>query len=562
MSEHAYCNVVVLLFREREQRGKIAEEELPKSGSARRAKQMFESQPQEKEKETPVDLEILSGVTKASMKRYQEKQGSTSPSGQRQLEDLHEIQGGIASSHRDAFEKGKVSNVERSTGVEEEENLPTAGIASKTRESIESGAVIRAEERHVRETDIAEEMPTAGSASAVRRRFEGKAEDEEKAQRRLSYEPVKGEAKGRLAMYMQNVEETSRKNHSQDEEDARPPPGAARGVRQMFEQGKVIHAETNRQDSWKDELPQSGAAQASKEALKAAAGKGYEKSQVQDEALTPGRASSTRTRFETGEFEDQKVIEREEPIVSHGSTKEQMKQYQEAVQNQGPRRRTMDNEQEDLQAARGIALAVKSSYEKEGAPHVETKRTIADEDFTVIQGSAKETTREIESGGLIKQAPKLVETEDFGVTQGVAKQTTRQIEKGELIKETHKMVEDEDFSGVSGIAKQTTQSIEKGELIKEAHKTIEDEDFSGVSGIAKQTTQSIEKGELIKEAHKMVKDEDFSGVSGVVKGTRDRIDSGEMVKEVPVSNSDKGDLMGLESVSNTRSVFDENGVEQ
>ena len=529
MYDQGSSNLPMLLFREREQRGKIAEEELPKTGSARQAKQMFECQPQEKEKETPVDLEILSGVTKASMKRYQENQASTSPSCQRELEDLHEIRGGIATSHRDAFEKGKVSNVERSTGAEEE-NLPTAGIASKTRASIESGTVIRAEDRYVRESDIAEEMPTAGSASAVRRRFEGKTEDEEKAERRLSYEPEKGEAKGRLAMYMQSVEETSRKDHSQDEEDARPPPGAARGVRQMFEQDKVIHAETNRQDSWKDELPQSGAARASKEALKAAAAKGYEKSQVEDEALTPGRASSTRTRFETGEFEDQKVVEREEPIVSHGSTKEQMKQYQEAVQNQGPRRRTMDNEQEDLQAARGIALAVKSSYEKEGAPHVETKRTIVDEDFTGIQGRAKETTREIESGGLIKQTPKMVETEDFGVAQGVAKQTTRQIEKGELIKETHKMVEDEDFSGVSGIAKQTTQSIEKGELIK--------------------------------EAHKMVEDEDFSSVSGVVKGTRDRIDSGEMVKEAPVHNQDKGDLMGMQSVSNTRSVFNENGVEQ
>ena len=518
------------LAREEEQRGKIAEEELPRSGSARRAKEVFESQPQEKgEKATPVDLEILSGVTKSSMKRYQEHQASTSPSSQRELEELHEIQGGIAASHRDAFEKGKVSNVESKRESEEEDSLPTAGIASKTRASIESGKVIRAEDRHVRETDIAEEMPTAGSASAVRRRFEGKTDDEGKAQRRLSYEPEKGEAKGRLEKYMQSVEESSRKNQSQDEEDARPPPGAARGVRQMFEQDKVIHAESNRQDSWKDELPQSGVAQASKEALKAAASKGYEKSQVEDEALTPGRASSTRTRFEKGEFEEHKVIEREEPVVAPGSAKEQLKHYQEAVQSQGPRRRTMDNEQEDLQAARGIALAVKSSYEKEGAPHVETKRTIEDEDFTGIQGRAKETTREIESGGLIKETSKMVETEDFGVTQG--------------------------------LAKQTTQQIEKGEMIKEAHKMVEDEDFSGVSGIAKQTTQQIEKGELIKEAHKMVEDEDFSGVSGVVKETRNRIDSGEMEKETPVSNDDKGDLMGIQSVSSTRGVFDENGVD-
>lgn len=516
--------------REQEKRGKITEEELPRTGSARKAKEIFESQPQEKEKETPVDLEILSGVTRASMKRYQENQASISPSGQRELEDLQEIQGGIAASHRDAFEKGKVSNVERDKDAEEEECFPTVGIASKTRANIESGAVIRAEDRYVRETDMADEMPTAGSASAVRRRFEGNTNDETKAHRRLSYEPEKGEAKGRLAMYMQSVEDSSQKNQSQDEEDARPPPGATRGVRQMFEHDKVIHAETNRQDSWKDELPQSGVAQASKEALKVAAARGYEKSQVEDEALTPGRASSTRSRFEKGEFENQKVIEKEEPVVSPGSAKEQMKHYQEAVESQGPRRRTMDNEQEDLQAARGIALAVKSSYEKEGAPHVETKRTIADEDFSSIQGRAKETTREIESGGLIKQAPKMVETEDFGVSQGLAKQTTQQIEKGELLKETRKMVEDEDFSGVSGLAKQTTQQIEKGELIK--------------------------------ETRKMVEDEDFSGVSGVVKGTRDRIDSGEVVTEATASNSDKGDLIGTQSVSNTRSVSDQNGVEQ
>ena len=516
------------LSREREERGKITQEELPKSGTARRAMEMFESQPQEKEKETPVDLEILSGVTKASMKKYQEKQSATSPSSQREPGDLHEIQGGIASAQRDAFEKGRVSNVERNKENEEEENLPTAGIASKTRASIESGKVIHAEDRHVRETGIAEEMPTAGSASAVRRRFEGKTDDANKAERRLSYEPEKGEAKGRMAMYMQSVEEASRKK-TQDEEDARPPPGAARGVRQMFEQDKVIHAESNRQDSWKDDLPQSGVAKATKEALKAAAARGYEKTQVEDEALTPGRASATRTRYEKGEFEEQKSIEREEAVVTPGSTKEQLKQYQEAVANQGPRRRTMDNEQEDLQAARGVALAVKSSYEKEGAPHVETKRTISDEDFTGIQGRAKETTQEIESGGLIKQTPKMVETEDFGVTQGLAKQTTRQIEKGELIKEAPKMVDEEDFSGVSGLAKQTTQQIEKGELIT--------------------------------EAHKMVEDEDFSGVSGVVKGTRERIDSGDMAKETPVSNSDKGDLMGIQAVSSTRTVFDENGVD-
>ena len=485
------------LSREREKEaGKITEEELPKSGSARRAKEAFESHPEEKEKEIPVDLEILSGVTKASMKRYQEMQSSTSPSGQRELDDLHEIQGGIAASHRDAFEKGKVSNVDRQKEGEEEENLPTAG-----------------------------------SASAVRRRFEQKNQDDGKAERRLSYEPEKGEAKARAAMFLQSAEESSRKHAAHDEEDARPPPGAARGVRQMFEQDKVIHAETSRQDSWKDEvLPQSGVAQATKEALKAAASKGYEKSQVEDEALTPGKASATRTRYEKGEFEDRKVIEKEEPVVSPGSTKEQLKHYQEAVQNQGPRRRTMDNEQEDLQAARGIALAVKESYEKEGAPHLETKRTISDEDFSGIQGRAKETTREIESGKLIKETPKMVESEDFGVTQG--------------------------------LAKQTTQQIEKGELVKEAPKMVDEEDFSGVSGLAKQTTQQIEKGELIKEAHKMVEDEDFSGVSGVVKGTRERIDSGEMIKEAPVSNSDKGDLMGIQAVSNTRGVFDENGVEE
>ena len=187
-------------------------------------------------------MEILSGVTKATLRKYQENQTSDSSSSQREMEDLQEIKGGIAASHRDAFEKGKVSNVERSKGVAGEENLPTAGIASKTRASIEAGAVIRAEERYVRETDVAEEMPTAGSASAVRRRFERKNEDDDKAKRRLSYEPQEGEAKGRLAMYMQSVEESTQKKQFPDEEDARPPPGAARGVRQMFEQDTVIHA--------------------------------------------------------------------------------------------------------------------------------------------------------------------------------------------------------------------------------------------------------------------------------------------------------------------------------
>lgn len=497
---------------EEEKKGKITEEELPKSGSARRAKEIFESKPQEKGKNTQLDLEILSGVTKATLRKYQENQTSDSSSSQREMEDLQEIKGGIAASHRDAFEKGKVSNVERSKGVAGEENLPTAGIASKTRASIEAGAVIRAKDRYVRETDVAEEMPTAGSASAVRRRFERKNEDEDKAKRRLSYEPLEGEAKGRLAMYMQSVEESTQKKQFPDEEDARPPPGAARGVRQMFEQDTVIHAEANRQDSWKEELPQSGSAKASKEALKAAAAKGYEKQQVEDEGLTVGKASSTRSRFEKGEFENRKLIDREEPIVSSVSAKEQMKQYTEAVQNQAPRRRTMDSEQEDLQAARGIALAVKANYEKEGAPHVETKRTIADEDFSSIQGRTKETTRDIESGSFIKETPKMVETEDFGVTQGLAKQTTNQIEKGELIKETHKMVVDEDFTGVSSIAKQTTQQIEKGELIK--------------------------------ETHKMVEDEDFAGVSGVVKGTSDRINSGETIKEAPDGNFDEGEVNG------------------
>lgn len=537
-SNHISCNLlevpsVFFLPRERElerEKGKIAEQELPKSGSARRAKDLFESQPQETEKETPVDLQILSGVTKASMKRYQENQASkTSSQQQRELEGLHEIQGGIAASNREAFEKGTARNVDRKKEEEEEEYLPATGIASKTRASIESGQFIHAEDRHVRETNNSEEMPSAGAASSVRRRFEKRDDDEGKAQRRLSYEPEKGEAKARTAMYMQSVEISSRKNQSQDEEDALPPPGSTRGVRQMFEQDKVIHAESNIQDSWKEELPPSGVALATKEALKAAAAKGYEKSQVEDEALNPGKASATRSRFEKGEFEDQKTLEKEEPIVTPGSTKEQMKQFQEAAQNQGPRRRTMDSEREDLEAARGVALAVKSSYEKEGAPHIETKRTISDEDFTAVHGRTKETTREIESGALIKQTPKMVETEDFGVTQGVTKQTTQQIEKGELIKQAPKMVDEEDFSSVSGRAKQTTQQIEKGELIK--------------------------------EPHKMVEDEDFSGVPGVVKGTRERIDSGEMVQQTAVSNADQGDLMAMQSVTSNRAVFDQNGLE-
>lgn len=474
-------------------------------------------------------MQILSGVTKASMKRYQENQTSKSPSQQRDLEGLDEIQGGIAASNREAFEKGTAHNVDRKKEEEEVEYLPATGVASKTRASIESGQVIRAEDRHVRETNISEEMPSAGAASSVRRRFEQRNDDEGKAQRRLIYEPEKGEAKARTAMYMQSVEVSSRRNQSQDEEDALPPPGSTRGVRQMFEQDKVIHAESSIQDSWKEELPPSGVAHATKEALKAAAAKGYEKSHVEDEALNPGTASATRSRFEKGEFEDQKIVEREEPVVAPGSTKEQLKQFQEAAQSQGPRRRTMDSEREDLEAARGVALAVKSSYEKEGAPHIETKRTISDEDFTAVHGRTKETTREIESGALVKQAPKMVETEDFGVTQGVTKQTTQQIEKGELIKEAPKMVDEEDFSSVSGRAKQTTQQIEKGELIK--------------------------------EAHKMVDDEDFSGVSGVVKGTRERIDSGEMVQQTPVSNADQGDLMGMQTVTSNRAVFDQNGLE-
>ena len=88
---------------------------------------------------------------------------------------------------------------------------------------------------------------------------------------------------------------------------------------------------------------------------------------------------------------------------------------------------------------------------------------------------------------------------------------------------------------------------------------VEDEDFSNVSGRAKQTTQQIERGEMIKEAHKMVEDEDFSGISGVVKGTRQRIDSGEMVQKKAVRNSDAGDLMGIQSVTSNRAVFDQNG---
>ena len=463
------------------------------------------------------------------MKRYQEKQASKTPSQQRELEGLDEIQGGIAASNREAFEKGTARNVDSKKEDEEEGYLPATGIASKTRASIESGQVIHAEDRHAREANNPEEMPSAGAASSVRRRFEQRNDDEDKAQRRLSYEPEKGEAKARTAMYMQSVEVSSRKNQSQDEEDALPPPGSTRGVRQMFEQDKVIHAESNIQDSWKEELPPSGVAHATKEALKAAASKGYEKSQVEDEALNPGKASATRSRFEKGEFEDQKTVEREEPIVTPGSTMEQLKQFQEAAQSQGPRRRTMDSEREDLEAARGVALAVKSSYEKEGAPHIETKKTISDEDFTAVHGRTKETTREIESGALIKEAPKMVENEDFGVTQGVTKQTTQQIEKGELIKQAPKMVDEEDFSSVSGRAKETTQQIEKGELIK--------------------------------EAHKMVDDEDFSGVSGVVKGTRERIDSGEMVQQTPVSNADQGDLMGMQSVTSNRAVFDQIGLE-
>ena len=460
---------------------------------------MFESQPQSTvETHAPADLEILSGTTKASMKRYEENQSSASGQYQthkelgdlpesgitsatrKQLaeaaqkgnesgrgpEDLEEIRGGIASSQKEAFERGTVSNVEKKKEDEGDENLPTTGIASKTRASIESGHVIRAEDRHVRETDIIHDMATTGAATAARRKFESKSSDEEKAERRLSYQPAKGEAKSRAAMYMQSVEHSSHKNLTQDEEDALPPAGKAKGVRQMFEEDKVIHAEANRQDSWREELPASGVAHATKEALKVAASKGFERTQIEEDALSPGKASETRNRYERGEFE-QRVIDKEEPVVSPGSTKEQLKQYQEAAQDHGVRRRTMDNEQEELQAARGVALSVRSSYEKEGAPHIETKRTIASEDFTGVQGRAKETTREIEEGAFIKETPKMVDSEDFGVTEGHAKGTTQQIEKGELLKEAPKLVDEEDFSGISGVVKETRSRIDSEDHIKE-----------------------------------------------------------------------------------------------
>ncbi|XP_031549625.1 uncharacterized protein LOC116287130 isoform X1 [Actinia tenebrosa] len=565
-----------------QEQGKIAENELPRKGSTRRARDLFENQPMADSERSSHDVTVVSeGVATASRKKFESGMVSNTTSAEsRQIDDLpeagiasqaksvfenrhqgsytryvdeglNEIHGGLASSAREAFETGQVQNAETKKDLKDDIK-PASGLALNTKTMFEQGNVSNVSSSKERDEEGA--LPSRGVASKTREQFEkGIVSNVSSSNENgIDNKPESGTASKNKALFEQGEAFRSEQKTVGELDDLHDiaSSGAATTVRSRFESGEYTREE--KKEKRLSFNPAAGSSSAARSFFESGPKTTFTKQKETEEILSDsGLARNTRARFEKGEVIGAEGSPRtqKDDLPTQGSAsgakaafeaasaertykkttdiEKEMEMISQALQN--PNRFDYDDEEDakvdrklvddELKATAGKAAEARKRIEK-GEFETHQHRTIDEEELQAAHGLAQDKKSLFESGQLNKQAKKTIDEEDLPVSRGIAMNTKSQIEQGSLVRKPKKMIEEEELPSSKGIAMEQKRLIDSGHYIQAGHKTIEDEDLPQATGAAQHQKTLFEKGVYEHAPKRTVDEEELAVAHGSAREQR------------------------------------------
>ncbi|XP_048585161.1 uncharacterized protein LOC5520918 isoform X2 [Nematostella vectensis] len=580
--------------------GKIGIDELPRTGIAKLAKQMFESQaPYEIETEKTPDLMMVSeGLTREGKERFEKGEAYT-PAHRvhRELEDLPEkgtassaraafvssttrqefthhmdddlpdIQGGVAAVVRGKFESGQASNVEVAREGDEEDYRPAKGTALSTRAKFEQGEVYNAS-TYRREED--EAFPEKGLASKTKQMFlSGAASNTMVSEEEVDDpKPEIGTASKIKSMFEKGEIPKAEAVHvgEVDELEEVVSTGIAVQLRTQFQKGDISNAE--KREKRLSYNPEKGTINETRSIFKDPPHLPVQKEQNDvDNLPSKGVTHDYRWKFETGTVTNAEgsVVDRDEALPTTGTARAQMAAFQAAAERT-EYQKTCNIEEEmqmyktakgqepddevdnweykqtriaaDELPARGVAAQTRAMIES-GSYETHMHRTLDDEELVVTPGSARAQREQIERGEYISKPKRLIDEEELPA--GVAKEHLTHFERGDYIQAPKKVIDEEDFQAVSGLAKEHLTHFERGDHIHAPKKAIEDENLNFTPGIAREQQGHFERGDYIQAPKKAIDEEDLSFSQGLAREQQQQFER-EAYVQAPKKTIDEEDL--------------------
>ncbi|EDO48653.1 predicted protein [Nematostella vectensis] len=580
--------------------GKIGIDELPRTGIAKLAKQMFESQaPYEVETEKTPDLMMVSeGLTREGKERFEKGEAYT-PAHRvhREVEDLPEkgtassaraafvssttrqefthhmdddlpdIQGGVAAVVRGKFESGQASNVEVAREGDEEDYRPAKGTALSTRAKFEQGEVYNAS-TYRREED--EALPEKGLASKTKQMFLSGAASNTMASEEEVEDPKPeiGTASKIKSMFEKGEIPKAEAVHvgEVDELEEVVSTGIAVQLRTQFQKGDISNAE--KREKRLSYNPEKGTINETRSIFKDPPHLPVQKEQNDvDNLPSKGVTHDYRWKFETGTVTNAEgsVVDRDEALPTTGTARAQMAAFQAAAERT-EYQKTCNIEEEmqmyktakgqepddevdnweykqtriaaDELPARGVAAQTRAMIES-GSYETHMHRTLDDEELLVTPGSARAQREQIERGEYISKPKRLIDEEELPA--GVAKEHLTHFERGDYIQAPKKVIDEEDFQAVSGLAKEHLTHFERGDHIHAPKKAIEDENLNFTPGIAREQQGHFERGDYIQAPKKAIDEEDLSFSQGLAREQQQQFER-EAYVQAPKKTIDEEDL--------------------
>ena len=317
---------------------------------------------------------------------------------------------GTAASARAKYEQSAAESGWKKSSLDDEgeDERPQAGAAKNVKERFEMGDVIRAEGGQ--QDSWREELPAAGTAQASKAALaEAAAKEHQKTQADDDI-PSPGSIASTKSRFQDGSFDTKKNIYK---EEAEVTPGVTRQHASLFQNPESLMKPPERTiDKEKEDLSTvaPGTASHTKERLQQEAHKVTEKSYVEDDVPGPGYIASTKSRLEE-EVDGKKVVQKEEPLVSPGVTKENKSRFENVESLLKASERTIDKEREELASVTpGMTRQTKHLLDQEA--NKSAPKMIDSEDFSGV-GGAKQTLADIEAGRLVKPVPKMIDSEDL-----------------------------------------------------------------------------------------------------------------------------------------------------
>ncbi|XP_031549626.1 xin actin-binding repeat-containing protein 2-like isoform X2 [Actinia tenebrosa] len=583
-----------------QEQGKIAENELPRKGSTRRARDLFENQPMADSERSSHDVTVVSeGVATASRKKFESGMVSNTTSAEsRQIDDLpeagiasqaksvfenrhqgsytryvdeglNEIHGGLASSAREAFETGQVQNAETKKDLKDDIK-PASGLALNTKTMFEQGNVSNVSSSKERDEEGA--LPSRGVASKTREQFEkGIVSNVSSSNENgIDNKPESGTASKNKALFEQGSSSAARSffesgpkttfTKQKETEEILSDSGLARNTRARFEKGEVIGAEGSPRTQ-KDDLPTQGSASGAKAAFEAAsAERTYKKTtDIEKEMEMISQALQNPNRFDYDDEEDAKVDRKlvdDELKATAGKAAEARKRIEKG-EFETHQHRTID--EEELQAAHGLAQDKKSLFES-GQLNKQAKKTIDEEDLPVSRGIAMNTKSQIEQGSLVRKPKKMIEEEELPSSKGIAMEQKRLIDSGHYIQAGHKTIEDEDLPQATGAAQHQKTLFEKGVYEHAPKRTVDEEELAVAHGSAREQRMLFEKGVQEHSTRRTIDEEELQYSRGAASEQRKLFEQGVPEHKTKKTLNEEELAYASGNASEQRRLFEEGGA--